>query len=301
MLRANASRRVSQGGAGAVTTPLFGVSEFTTWPLSLEQDLEIYARQGVGAIEVCEFKLDEQRAEEQLSRVADAGLILSSVQPKLHSLFPDAPRPQPQKPQQRMQLFQRSIERFGKAAPGTTLVTISGVAPGSDYRRAFEVAVEEYRALAEFAAEHRVRIALEPLNPILMNVDTFVCSLPAAMEIVRAVDHPSFGIFVDVWHVWPDAAAEKHIAECGEKIFGVHINDWHRPRCFGDRASIGQGKINLPPLLRAIHQTGYRGAYTLEIFSDESLPDSLWKSDLSQLIADNKAAFERVWAESQCN
>jgi sugar phosphate isomerase/epimerase len=281
--------------------PLFGVSEFTTWPWSFERDVEEYARLGVEAIEVCEFKLDDARAAEQLARVAQAGLAISSVQPKLHSLFPDQPRPEPREPRARLEYFRRSIERFGRAAPGTTLVSITGAAPNGDYRRAFEVAVEEYRALAEYSAQHNVRVALEPLNPILMNVDTFVCTLADAMEIVRAVDHPSFGVFVDVWHIWPDGAAVEHIRECGEKIFGVHVNDWHRPRCFGDRASIGQGQIELAKLLRAIHQSGYRGAYTLEIFSEEWLDDSLWKSDLSQLIAQNKAAFEVLWQEAGCN
>lgn len=282
-------------------TPLFGVSEFTTWPWTFEQDLENYAALGVGAIEVCEFKLDEARAEAQLARIGELGLQISSVQPKLHSLFPDQPRPEPQDPKARLDLFRRSIKRFGKAAPGTTLVTISGAAPGGDYRRAYSTAAEEYRALAECAAQHGVRLALEPLNPILMNVDTFVCSLPDAMEIVKAVDHPAFGIFVDVWHVWPDAAAARHIRECGAKIFGVHVNDWHRPRLAGDRASIGQGNLNLPPLLRAIHESGYCGAYTLEIFSDGALPDSLWKTDLTALIAANKAAFEKMWAEALCS
>lgn len=281
--------------------PSFGVSEFTTWPWTFEEDLENYAALGVACIEVCEFKLDETRAAAQLALVGEMGLQISSVQPQLHSLFPDAPRPEPQEPTDRLDLFRRSIERFGQAAPGTTLVTISGAAPGGDYRRAFHTAVEEYRALAEFAAQHGVRIALEPLNPILMNVDTFICSLPDAMEIVHAVDHPAFGVFVDVWHVWPDAAAPDHIRECGDRIFGVHVNDWHRPRCAGDRASIGQGNLDLAPLLRAIHESGYRGAYTLEIFSDLALPDSLWKTDLTILIANNKAAFEKVWTESMCS
>ena len=282
------------------TKPLFGVSEFTTWPLSFEQDLEIYARAGVDCIEVCEFKLDDERAGAQLARVAERGLRISSVQPQLHSLFPDQPRPEPREPKARMAQFRRSIERFGHAAPGTTLVSISGAAPNGDYRRAFEVAVAEYRALAEFAAQHGVRVAIEPLNPILMNVDTFVCTLPDAMEIVNAVDHPSFGIFVDVWHIWPDAAAEKHIAECGAKIFGVHLNDWHRPRCFGDRLNIGRGGIDLPKLMRAINQTGYDGAYTLEIFSETHLPDSLWNSDLTRLVEQNKTAFETLW-KTVCN
>ena len=53
-----------------MTTPFrFGVSQFTTWPWSFEQDVENYARPGIETIEVCESKLDDGRAEEQLALV----------------------------------------------------------------------------------------------------------------------------------------------------------------------------------------------------------------------------------------
>ena len=281
----------------------YGVSEFTTWPWTFEQDVERYARLGVQAIEVCEFKLssDVGLAERQIASVRESGLTISSVQPRLHSLFPDAPRPEPKEPSARMALFRQSIERFGSMAPGTTLVTITGAAPGGNFREAFDVAVREYRALADFAADHGIRIALEPLNPILMNADTFTCSLPDALRIVHAVDRPNFGVFVDVWHVWQDAAAAQHIADCGDRIFGVHVNDWHAPRCFGDRAVIGQGEIDLPPLLRAVHNTGYHGAYTLELFSESWLPDSLWNGDLEAVITQSRDALTSAWRQAGCH
>jgi hypothetical protein len=52
----------------------FGVSEFTTYPWSFEQDVENYARLGVDTVEVCEFKLDDKRAAEQLALVGQHGL-----------------------------------------------------------------------------------------------------------------------------------------------------------------------------------------------------------------------------------
>lgn len=281
----------------------YGVSEFTTWPWTFEQDVERYARLGVGAIEVCEFKLSQEvsQAEDQIASVRERGLTISSVQPRLHSLFPDAPRPEPKEPADRMALYRRSIERFGRMAPGTTLVTITGAAPGANFRGAFDVAVREYRALADFAADHGLRIALEPLNPILMNADTFLCSLPDALRVVHAVDRPNFGVFVDVWHVWQDVGAARHIADCGDRLFGVHVNDWHAPRCFGDRAVIGQGEIHLPPLLRAIHDTGYKGEYTLELFSESWLPDSLWEGDLEAVITQSRDALTSAWRQAGCH
>lgn len=274
----------------------FGVSEFTTWPWAFDEDVERYAQLGVPCIEVCEFKLDPIRARDQLESVAEFGLRIGSVQPRLHSLFPDQPRPEPVAPADRMARLRRSIDLFAVAAPGTTLVTITGAAPGANFRDAYSVAIDQYRMLADYAAARGIRIALEPLNPILMNIDTFICTIPDALRIIRAVDRPNFGIWLDVWHIWEDPAACRHIAECGDRIFGVHVNDWHEPRCVGDRAVVGRGVIALVPLLDAIRRTGYSGAYTLEIFSDSALPDSLWRADLSRVITDSRVGLTAAWS-----
>lgn len=278
--------------------PPFGISEFTTWPWSFEEDVLHYRELGIEAIEVCESKLDPLRALRQLELVRESGLQITSVQPRLHSLFPDQPRPWPEEPAARIAQLKESIILFGEAAPGTTLVTIPGAAPQGNFSLAFDTAVREYAALAHFAAEHGVRLALEPLSPILMNVDTFLCSLPEALEVVQQVDHPAFGVFVDVWHLWQDPALESHLRACGPRIFGVHINDWHRPRHFGDRLSLGDGYIPLSRFVRACHASGYRGAYTLEIFSSEHLPDSLWRQDLHTLVRHNKERFGEIWSSA---
>ena len=36
----------------------------------------------------------------------------------------------------------------------------------------------------------------------------------------------------------------------------------------------------------------------LEIFSGESLPDSIWRADLDAVLQKNVEAFARIWQES---
>jgi len=74
----------------------------------------------------------------------------------------------------------------------------------------------------------------------------------------------------------------------------VQLSDWRIPRSYQDRVSVGTGAIPLPPLLRAIHDTGFRGAYSVEIFSG-GVPDSLWEGDLAQLIRDNHTGLDTAW------
>jgi sugar phosphate isomerase/epimerase len=272
----------------------FGVSQYTTWPQTFAEDLLLYREAGVDFIEVCEAKLDPARADAQLQQLKESGLRVSSVQPRLHSLFPDFPRPEPKSPRERMAHLGRTIELFGRHFPGTTLVTISGAAPNGDYALAYRTAAQEYREVAKMAADHGVRVALEPLNPILMNVDTFLGSIAQAGRVIESVDHPQFGLFVDVWHIWEDAGAPALIEKYGGKIFGVHVNDWHDPRAFGDRCLPGEGKIPLVELLRAIRKTGYDGAYTLEVFSETHLEGSLW-ADPRRTVLEGKKAFAKIW------
>jgi sugar phosphate isomerase/epimerase len=280
--------------ASSPSAPPFGVSQYTTWPQSFEQDLTLFQALGVENIEVCEAKLDAGNPRPQLERLKASGLKVTSVQPRLHSLFPDQPRPEPASPGERMKLLADSIELFGQYFPGATLVSISGAAPGGDYHEAYKTAAREYRELAKIAEGHGVRVALEPLNPILMNVDTFICSLAQARRVIEAVDHPAFGMFVDVWHIWEDESACQLIAQTGSRIFGVHINDWNTPRAFGDRYIPGEGQIPLAKLLKAIRDSGYQGAYTLEIFSELRLGGSLW-ADPQKTVTQSKIAFENIW------
>jgi sugar phosphate isomerase/epimerase len=102
---------------------------------------------------------------------------------------------------------------------------------------------------------------------------------------------------VDLWNIWQNPDVAREIKACAERIFVVHVSDWRTPRSFADRRTLGQGEIPLPPLLRAIHESGYRGAYTLEILSQD-VPDPLWDADLFGVIEDSRANLERAWREA---
>jgi sugar phosphate isomerase/epimerase len=275
----------------------FCVNQFTTWPWSFEQDVDNYTRLGADSIEVCESKLDEDRAEDQLALIEQQGLTISSVQPAVRTLFPSQMQPEPENPHDRTARFRCTIERFGRSAQGVSFVSNTGPPPNGNIQEVFEVAAREYRALADFAQEHGARIALEPLSAALMNVETAIWTLRQTMQIVAAVDRDNFGVCVDVWNVWHSPDVCQEIKGCGDRIFVVHISDWRTPRSFADRHIVGQGEIPLPALIRAIHESGYRGPYALEILSQD-VPDSLWDADLSEVIRESRSGLEKAWREA---
>lgn len=273
---------------------LFGVSEFTTNPWSFEQDVETYARLGVDTIEVCEVKLDDRRAAEQMALVGQHDLTISSVQPAVRTLYPSLSQPEPRDIHERMAMFRHTIGLFRGGARDIPFVTNTGIPPNGNIQEVFDTAAREYRALADFAREHGARLALEPLNASIMNEESAIWTLEQAMRIVGSVDRPNLGICLDTWNIWQNANIIEAIKACGDRIFVVQVSDWRTPRSFQDRLIVGKGEIPLPPLLRAIHQSGYRGAYSVEIFSAD-VPDPLWQADLSQVIRDSRAGLDAAW------
>ena len=278
---------------------LFGVSEFTTWFQTFEQDVALYTRLGVDCIEVCERKLAKEpaRAREQLACLKSVGMPVSSIQPRVHALFQDFMCPELADPVERMAEFRKTIDLFSEFFPEAPLVTIGGMAPQSNYQLAHRTARKLYCELADYAASHGMRIMYEPLHPILLNTNTFIYTLKEARMLVDAVNRDNFGLCLDVWHVWEEPSIEAQIEALGDRLLGVHISDWptERPRCVAERLLPGDGCIPLPALFKAIEQTGYEGAYSLEIFSDASLPDSLWHQDGAQVIERGRQGFFNAW------
>lgn len=273
-----------------------GISEFTTWPWTFERDVERYRSHGLEAIEITEFKLDPSRIAEQLALVPAHSLKVSSVQARIHSLFPTLLEPQPTAPADRLRHICDSIEALAPHLPeGSPFVVITGAAPEGNVASVLDTARRELPELARFAEAHGARIALEPLNPSLMNVDSSLWSLGDALQLVEEVGHPAFGLCVDTWNVWQSPNLSETIRRCADRIFVVQVSDWRTPVGYYDRLVPGEGTAPLVEMIEALRETEYAGPFVVEIFSSESLPGSLWRTDLDTLIDRCTIGFDTVW------
>jgi sugar phosphate isomerase/epimerase len=278
--------------------PLFAVSEFTTWHQTFEEDVELYRELGVDAVEVCERKLssDNVKAKEQLSYLKETKLPVCSIQPRVHALFPDSMSPDIKEPEKRLEAFMASVDLFAEFFPNTPMVAISGNAPDYNFRLAHEKARKLYPELAKHAASKNMKIAFEPLSIVLMNNDSFISTLEEGLTLTRDINHPNFGLLLDVWHVWREPMIYERLAKL-TNIFAVHLCDWPKgePRAVADRAIPGEGLIDLPMMLSAIEKSGFNGAYALELFSADYLPDSLWQRDAKDVIEKSRNNFYKAW------
>ena len=280
--------------------PEFAVNQFTTMPQSFEQDLEAYQSAGVRHVEVCEIKLskDAGEARRQLESFKERGFTITSVQPRVHALYPDRMASEPEAPEDRMERFRETIDLFTDVFPGLDVpfVAIGGGVPKGDFRRAHADARRLLPELADYAAGRGVSIAFEIIHPILMNLDTFICTLKEGIRLVEDVDRPNFGLVVDAWHLWDEVDVCERIAALGDRAFLLHLADWPSggPRRMDDRLIPGDGTIDLPAIAEATRRAGYDGPCIIELLSDTDLPDSLWKTDPAKVIERSRDALRRM-------
>ena len=147
----------------------------------------------------------------------------------------------------------------------------SGAAPDGLSRKAgLERLAAACRRLARRAARAGVTIGFEP------EPGMFVADLRGWRALAAAVgEEPAFALTLDVGHVHLTERSES-IADVlranAARLVNVHVEDMRRPR--HEHLPFGEGEIGFPPVLRALHEIGYRGLVSVELSrSSHEAPD----------------------------
>jgi sugar phosphate isomerase/epimerase len=280
--------------------PPFAVCEFTTLPASFEEDLAVYAEARADGIGICEIKLVEGRAAEQLASFRASGLTATSCVPAVPSILPLPHLPGPEAPGERVEALRAGIRRLAPFGP-SAVVCLTGPAGTFGEPEARRIVVEGLRAVAEEAGRAGLPVGLEPMSAAYRDDWTTIATLAEAAELCDEAGAANVGITFDTWHLWDTPGLLGEIERHADRIVAVHVNDWRREtRGWCDRVLPGDGVADLPAILRALHDAGWRGAYELEVFSDDgtfgaAYPDSLWPEDAGELVRRGRAAFQSQW------
>lgn len=136
---------------------------------------------------------------------------------------------------------------------------------------------QDLRKLAMMAIPYGIRIAYEGLS-----WGRVINEFPAALEVINRADCPNLGIGIDSFHIFaaktPLDALDLLIPE---QIFLVQLADfmWNETPTFEERMTTartfrvfpGEGvhTEQLVELMRKLHDIGYRGDYSFEVFNDD--------------------------------
>ena len=129
------------------------------------------------------------------------------------------------------------------------------------------VAAERLVSVAELAAKHHVRIALE-----FIARSRLLGSLPTALQVIRKAAQPNVGLCLDTFHFYAGVSKLEDLDHLrpGE-VEHVHFHDVPRsvPRELlvdADRLPPGTGVIPLTKVVEALRRIGYARALSVELF-----------------------------------
>jgi sugar phosphate isomerase/epimerase len=137
--------------------------------------------------------------------------------------------------------------------------------------------VQDLRKLAMLAIPMNIRIAFEALS-WGRNINEF----PQAWDLISEADMPNLGLGFDSFHMFATKTPVEDLELLDpDKIFLVQLADfmWQEIKTVEERISTartfrvfpGEGVHSdaLAALVRKLHQLGYRGDYSFEVFNDD--------------------------------
>ena len=162
----------------------------------------------------------------------------------------------------------RAVEEA--AGLGTdVLVLVCGGARGPELESARTMVAEGIERLLPHAADAGVRLAIEPLHPMMVVERSVIVTLAQANDLAERFDAARVGVIVDAYHVWWDPDLEREIARTGERILGYHVSDWLVPTTdlLAGRGMMGEGAIDLRRIRAMVEGAGYEGPIEVEVIN----------------------------------
>lgn len=119
--------------------------------------------------------------------------------------------------------------------------------------------VENCVRLADEAAAKRVRLAFEPEPG--MWIDSMAC----VGELLSAVDHPAFGLTIDIGHLQclGELPISDHLTRHAGRLWNVHIEDMKTGT--HDHLMFGEGEIDFADAFAGLRAAGYGGGVYVEL------------------------------------
>jgi L-ribulose-5-phosphate 3-epimerase len=135
----------------------------------------------------------------------------------------------------------------------------SGVAPDESRQTLMARLIDECKHLADHAGDHHVRLAFEP------EPGMFIDTMDKFAELHDKVNHPNFGLTLDVGHLvcLNELPISKHIHNWKHKLWNVHLDDM-KPGVH-DHLMFGEGEVDFNDVFTALNAIDYKGMASVEL------------------------------------
>lgn len=122
----------------------------------------------------------------------------------------------------------------------------------------WDCAVAGIREMAVYAADHGIRIALEPLNRFETDMINVVSQ---GLDFIDQVGMPNVGLHLDTFHMHlEERSSADAIRTAADRIFHFHA-------CENDRGVPGAGQVHWDEVAAALKEVHYDGPVVIESFT----------------------------------
>ena len=241
---------------------------------SFRESLECMARNGVFKTAIWKPLLDETELKSAKQNLIDSGVKAISMCPLVlldEDAYPD--------PNGRLSSHQKFLEISAELGVESVVGITGGMPSGSRDLKGQRLRVqEELSLLIPLAKAAGVRLALEPLHPMVCGHRSVISTLSEANKILDSLDaNETLGIAVDSYALWWDSSLEEQIERSGQRLFNFHVSDW-LPETRDvrlDRGMPGDGIIDNRLIRTWMEKAGFLGSVEVEILSEFNW----WKQD----------------------
>jgi D-psicose/D-tagatose/L-ribulose 3-epimerase len=155
-------------------------------------------------------------------------------------------------------------------------------------QRQMNLAADNVKKLAEYAAERNVTLALEPLNRFETD---FMNTVEQGLEFIRLIGYDNVGFLLDTFHMnIEEKSLPAAIRMAKGKIFDFHS-------CANDRGTPGEDHFDWQLIRKALEDAAYTGPVVIESFTPQikeiAKAVSLWRplAQSPDKLAQNGFAF----------
>lgn len=252
------------------------LSSFVYFNYPLETAIQATARAGYEGIDIWGGRphcYRRDRSEKELlalrRMIADEGVEVASLIPAQFRYPTSLCSPSSVIRQDSVRYILDSIENASALGAPVVSVCPGHSLAGQSREDGLARLAESLWEITAFAERHDVRIAIEPADRYETDL---LNDVRQTADLICQAGLPNVGVLLDNGHEWVVNHSYAAVAEIGEKLFHVHVDDNLGQR---DQHLIpGEGESNLPEFLDRLRLTGYDGFLCVELAWDYTLdPD----------------------------
>jgi D-psicose/D-tagatose/L-ribulose 3-epimerase len=130
----------------------------------------------------------------------------------------------------------------------------------NEYRKQWDTVVNNLRGLAQYAADRKLKLAIEPLNRYETD---FINTCGQLIKLLDDIGIGAAGILLDTYHMnIEEKNSGDAIRLAGDRLYHFHA-------CGCDRGTPGNDHINWNDIVQALREVSYDGGVVIESFTTD--------------------------------